>query len=553
MNKKHIPLLLITSLLMVACNNTQNYEIKSPNEDKGLEANADNDKVELKDKAVLEDVLERAAKTQYYSYEVTSKVIGNESHFIDHFAPNAWYEESDNNSESFGYAQEKNNKSVFKYYLQNNEVIPSVYEYTGLGDGIIKLTGLYGSFSIANISLLEECLEESFNAKYLGLNKFLITDSNTASVFQYMTTFGGSITNYLVATYIDVIDEKNLIFRVTCDLGTYGSIEALFTPTTKENSKINIVEEALTNGLKGIDSYDDMNEFFFNKISSNNYILHGVKQRIKGVESKVIPYTIYCTNNYFYLDYEDQNYQDYGYALIPANKEITYYEMQSDGSQLSKTQTLKYSACYEFSKQNDGTFIFSLFKGPLEGGGLTYLEVNVLPETGEFNTIYIINENGSNVAYEYTEISDGVYGFTKFGNWNNSVGDFYINDSMATFYLGSTALGKIGPNYYEKSLDNDNIYFSNNSSVMGALANGLFGWGFQGTTTWMDYIKNSKITINRDDNSNIISYDIGLELAYYENGSYIGLGEIYYTIDNFNQGNLYEIEYFLNQTLGGTK
>ena len=281
MKKLYIPILLITSLLATSCSNTS-LVIKSPNEDKGLEGNAENDKVVQQDQTALKDFLLEVAEVEYYTYEVTSKVSGNESHFIDYFTPNAWYEENDNPSLSFGYAQEKDTLAIFKYYIneETEEVIPSIYEYTGIGNEIKKLTNLYDTFTIASIGMLKNNMDD-FSATSQGLNKFLITDSNTSSIFQYMTTFGSSITDYIVATYIDIIDEDELIFKATTDLGAYGSIEAIFTPN--DDTKINYVNDIVESGyLTGVDYHEDVYEFLNNKINTNNYVLHGIKQKLNG-------------------------------------------------------------------------------------------------------------------------------------------------------------------------------------------------------------------------------------------------------------------------------
>ena len=122
---------------------------------------------------------------------------------------------------------------------------------------------------------------------------------------------------------------------------------------------------------------------------------------------------------------------------------------------------------------------------------------------------------------------------------------------MATFYLSGSALSIVGPLYFEKSLTADNSYFSTNKTVIGALSHGLFGWGFQQTTTWMDYIKKAYININKNTNNEIESYDIGLDVQYFSNGSPAGIGQIYYTIDSFNQGNVDKVDSFVNTLLNG--
>ena len=553
MNKNVISISLISILIATGCNsnNSQNNTvpnkpnistttiIKSPNEEGGLEGNASNDTVKEHDSVELKEFLLKASDVKYYSYEITSKVPNNEAHFIDYFTPNAWYEENDNPDLSFGYAQERGTNAVFKYYLDGDNVVPSIYEYKGLGDEITKLTNLYDTWTIANINMLKDCMED-FSCKYIGLNKYLLTDSNTSSIFQYMTTYGSSITNFIIATYIDIINYDELIFKATIDLGKNGSIEAVFTPTN--NTKINFVNDLVTSGdLKGVEYHLDVHDFFNNKMNTNNFVLHGIKQKLNGSESEVVPYTIHCTNDYFYLEYEDPSYTNWGYALVPAYTPITYYE---NGE--AKTQTLEYTACYGFKKRSNGSFEFDYFKGPVANSNQLYKEVNELPETGEENTLYIIKENGTKYSYYYSENTWKLY-----GEWFNSVSDFYVNESYASFYLSGSALPSIGSLYFEKSLTNEDEYFSKSTEIRGALANGLFGWGFQATNTWMEYTTQANLKINRDSNSNITSYDIGLSLKYYTNGSYAGIGQIYYTIDSFGNGNVPAIDEFLNTTFGG--
>ena len=101
----------------------------------------------------------------------------------------------------------KSGNYIFKYYLSDDEkeVYPSVYEYGGMGDSIEKVSGLYSAFSFAHISMLSESMSD-FSAVRTGVNKFSITDSTTASVFQYMTNYGTFTVNYMTALNIDVIN-----------------------------------------------------------------------------------------------------------------------------------------------------------------------------------------------------------------------------------------------------------------------------------------------------------------------------------------------------------
>ena len=560
MKKYLLSLILLPLLLSTSCSNKNSSSIvidtviKSPNEDGGLEGNADKDTVEAQDPSVLKDFLLNVSNEKYYKYEITANIQGNESHFVNYTTPYAWYEENDDPSLSFGYAEEFNTGAVFKYYLdeENNTAIPSIYEYVGIGDSISKLTGLYSPLTITHVNLFQSNMDE-FSAISEGTNKFLITDSNTASIFQFLTTFGNSITNFINAVYVEILDEEGLQFRSICDLGELGTIEGIFTPT--KNLKNAFIHDLIVTGkLKGVDYHEDVNDFFTKVMPSNNFVLHGIKQNANILENNDDPYTIHCTKEYFFLEYslelQKQGYQNFGYVYFPKNTTVTYKE-DVNGVPMNKTQTLSYSACYSFFQNNNGEFVIDKFIGPTENGATKYKEVDQLPETGDYNTFYIVEENGIKVAYEYREISNGVFGWALYDNWFNSVGDFPINGVMASFYVGSTALAKIGSLYFEQNLKNPNEYYSKDLSVIGVLANGLFGWGFQHTDTWMDFIETAKLKVNKNLTNEILSYDLCLDVRARLNGGEEELHEISYNIDSFGSANVVEVDNFLNKIKGG--
>mgnify|MGYP000910275012 CR=1 FL=1 len=512
-------------------------------EDGGKGGNADEDVV---NQGSIEDVtslLNDALTKTKYTYETTSTVTGNEAHFVDYYSDYAWYEENDVASKSFGYSQTKEDNYIFKYYLSadSKTVNPSIYEYSGSGDTPSKVKGLYTAATITSLSLLSSTMS-TFSATLVSANKYLITDDNTASVFQYMSTYGSSISSYLVGVYIDIIDLDSCQFKVTISLGDYGSIISTFTPVT--STKVDFVSELAKAGtLTGVDSFKDVTDFL-NLTKDNNYILHGIKTFKDGQLSTRIPYTINCTNNYFFLDYDEEGYTDYGYVLVPKNTEITYYSTDSSGVTTPITQTLTYDSCYGFDRQKDGSFKFTFFKGPVETETTKYKEVAVLPTTGETGILYIVpNTEGGKDVYEWAEKTDGTYGYSLYSTWYDCVGDFSVNDASASFYLSGTVINSLGGLYFEKDYSKDTTYFSSNSDIVSALSNGLFGWGFQATTTWMDYIEKSYITVNKDSEGNIIRGDVGLELTGTN-------GDIYYTFDNFNNANLKAVDTFLAPIFG---
>lgn len=531
-------------LLLSSCGETI---IKSPNEDGGLGGNEAGDQVVQKDATALKDFLLAVGKNQYYSYEVSANVLYQSSHFVDYFTPNAFYELHDDPSLSFGMAQEKGNNSLFKYYFDsNNEVVPSIYYYDSTTGEKIK--GLYNPITLANLTMLPPIINEEFSAEVIGTNKFVLTSGGAISIFQYMTTFGASIMDYFTGIIIEIHDYDSLLFTCTVDLGMNGSIVCKYKPY--DTAIIDDVNAKVTDGtIKGVDGYDDVTTFF-NTVKSNNYKLEGIKQNLTTGETFDYTRDIYCTNNYFFIDYTDR-YQaqalNWGFAFIEAGKEITYHDFDQNYN-IVKTykKTLDYDACYGFIEL-DGELYFDTFVGPLEQGGIKYKTVDELPEVGDPGILYIIynEETGKKDVYEYT--TDGSHSsYTYYSTWQDDVGEFYINNAYATFYFDATALTNIGPMFFEKDLTKENSYYCRDNSVISNLCNSIFGWGFQQTTTWMDYAFNSHLDIRKDSSNNIEEVDVILDVQASVNEN-SGTQQIYYTVKDFNEVSLPNVEAFIER------
>ncbi len=554
--KKNKIILILSSLILASCSNsTVTTIIKSPAEDGGLEGNASQDVVNKSDTNSLKSMLVNASKVKKYSYEIKSNVIGYESHSIMYVTPNAWFEENDDASKSFGMAQTYGLNEIFRYYLndEQNEVIPSIYEYSGLTGTMEKMTDLYSSLSTAHIDMLEGALD-SFEAINVSTNKFLITDSNTVAVFQYMTTYGTSITSYINSVYIEIIDEEAIMFKVTVDLGLAGDIVCTFKNLTKEGTKIDFVNDLINNNqLHGVDYHEDMYDLLHEKIGGNNYVLEGTK--VKG-DSTIHRYNIHCTENYFYVKYSDvyakQGYKDFGFALVKKNTPVTYKTLNDSNKVVTINQTLNYDACYVFEKDDNGNFYFSDFIGPIEND-LKFIEVDNLSDISSYekNTYYIVNENGIKKAYEYKEVSNGVYDITYIMDWFDSIADFPINDVSASYYFTSNGFVEYAPMFYEQDLKDSTLYHCSDTDVLSILANGLFGWGFMSTTTWMEYITESRIKINKNDSNNILSANIAIGINASVNGGNYVEQEVYYEIKDFNTANIDVVDDFLSTYMGG--
>ena len=549
--KKHLyllPLVLTFTSVLTACQNQT--IIKSPNEDLGLEGNASNDTVIDNSVEELKSLLVAASNVTKYSYEVTAKILDDSSHFIDYYTPYAWYEENDDPSRSFGYAMTKEGNYMFKYYLSKDKqtIYPSIYEYDTYDiSNLQKITDLYSPFTLTHISMLKDVMSD-FSANKVSANKYVLTSSSVGSIFQYLSTFGSSIINSLTGITVEIINKATTEFRTVIELGDLGSITGTFKPL--EITPIDTVDtQAQAGTLIGVESYDDTTRFF-EKVNKNNYKLEGIKLIQSTGQSINYPYTIYCTNDYFYLTYNPgyEKYQSYGFMLVPKNQLVSVTTFDTNGQIVSSTPySVDYQGCYEFRMVN-GKVYFTKFIGPIESNGMNYMEVDSLPEKGTANTLYICKDSkGIKQVYEWVQLEDGSYGFTLFSTWHNSVGDIFINGIAASFYLSSSPISSLGVNFFEKDLNNENRYYSKDSLMISSLANGLFGWGFQATTTWVDYITNSHLTLKKDGN-NIIGADIGLDVtASVDGGNTYSTQTAYYTMSDFGNANVEEIDNFMNR------
>ena len=541
----------LVSLLSSCTSNSTNDVLTpiTPSYDGGLEGNESDDIFNTEDDKNIETILTNASTKTKYSYEVTVNVGSTQEKFTQYFTPNARYSEY-GDSRDFGYAQTYQEKYLFKYYINDDatEVYPSVYEYGGYYENSI-ITDLYSVLTITDINMLGNTLTTLVDSGYeaLGSNKYIITDDNTLSVFQFMTTYGSSIADYILALYVQIIDLDSCIFETTIDLGSYGTIVGKFTPL--ESTKIDFVNDAVINdGLKGVEEQAIVTKAC-DKLNLNNFTLTGITV----IESNGFKHNptskIYCTNDYFVLDFNDEEYDDFGFALVKANSTVKLYSDTSEGiSEDYTVETPKYDCCYEFKFDDDGTPKFIKFIGPQETENTKYLYVETLPSEGDTSIIYITkDENGNMKAYIYQE-ENNEYTWKEYSDWYDSVGEFYVFNSGATFYPGCNAFTALAPSLFEKvdpSLENETHFLTSNSDITSALASGIFGYGFQPTTTWMNYITDAYMDINLNSNNEVKSIDLGLGIEATFNG-HTGIQKIYYNYSNFGTTSVSSVETLLN-------
>ena len=553
--KNKFLLFSLSSFLLFSCSPQEvadnNGMINSPSENGGGEANEKDDLIETSGLDDLITLFNGVKNSTRFSYHTKLEATGAQDEYIDYYTPHAWYEESLTNPDgSFGYAENKN-KEMFKYYIKDDKAYGSVFEWqTGNNNFEEKVTGLYSPLTIAHINLLDSVFDENSNfATNLGGNSYVITDDNIVSIFQYMTNYGSSLYGKISKAQVDIVNLETFEFKVTLYVNFSENTSGTFVSSFKKETStpIDFVNDAVINGtLDGVEAFEGV-ENFFNLSLMNNYTLEGIYSIEKGQAIDRSSYKIFCTNDYFYLDYKNPSYSDWGFMFIPEKTEVTYVDEEKG----SITQTLNYESCYGYSKNDKGELYFDFFKGPIETEDTHYLKVDSLPEKGDSSYLYIVEEESGTNVYEWRVDSSGNGKFFLYSQWYDTVGDFYINDASATFYLSSSALSYVGKYYFEEVIGKKDEFYTTNTTVLGALANSMFGWGFQATTTWMNYVKKANLRLKRDVANNIVEAEIGLTVLVSVDGAANSQEEIYYKMSNFNSTKVEEVENFYNKTVKG--
>ena len=526
---------------------------ESPSYDGGLEGNEANDAGEDLNNTDIETLFKKAVTFDRYQYEVSVNLTSIPTeNFTQYFTPNAWYTEG--NIDNFGYAQTKDEHKMFKYYINDeaNEVYPSIYEYGGYQTSEI-ITDLYSGLTITDISQLSPYLDE-FNSEdytYQGNNSFAILDSNIMSIFQFMTTYGSSIASFINSLSVQIVSLEDTIFETTLNLGSYGTIVGKFTPL--ETTKIDFVNDAVLNsGLKGVESYSNIEEGM-SKLNGNNFTIRGIKLVEANGTTHETTATIYATNDYFVYDFVDPAYADFGFAFIKPNVEVPVYGKDATTGELldePEMISVAYDACYEFEVMSDGTYKFTNFIGPVENERIHYVYVDKLPQEGESGTLYITedisNETDDLMVYEYIEVN-GKMQWSLYSTWYDTVGDFYLYNYGATLYPGSTAFTALAPKLFEKvdpSKESETNYKSSNADIVSAVSTGLFGWGFQPTTTWLDNLEDATLSLNYTEDE-LTSIDIGVYITA-NLGSGTGAQHVSYNYSNFGTTKVEKFEEYLS-------
>lgn len=564
--KKKLIIYSLIALSLVSCGEEIKTETVTinPSESGGMGANQDEDVDVVNDDADLMTLLTNISTIEKYSYELNVDLTSYGSETVtDYYTKNAYFEKASTIEDSFGYAQNAN-KQMFRYYLsgtfENPTFEPSIFEYDATADDAKPLTDLYSALSLTNFTMLKDYLDVESAGNYVSLNRYLITDDTIFSIFQFMSTYGSSLSDYLLSIYVNILDLDSSKFTVEYDLGDTGTITATYTPL--DETLIDFVSDGIDSGDESFDGvyyYDDIDNLFTKQFAKKSYVLQGIYGQYSN-NLEYCNYKINCTNDYFLIDYYDnmstnngisyQAYFDYGFMFLPYNSEVTVETINTnygaydsstgslDLNRYSETSVSKlaYDACYEYEIGLDGKIHFTNIIGPLSVSGEKeykfYESKDDFPEVGESYMTYITVENGAKVAYTYST-SENSYELST-TRWFDSVDQFFLDASAAGYYLTSSGFDQFGKYYIEKDLSSDDTYYSKDSSIYSFISSSLFGWGFQSTTTWTDYIQKMFIDIvEKDANGDVTKANIGLDVLATQ-----GTAHIYYQFSDFGNGNV---------------
>lgn len=532
MKKTHTLLSLLTlasSVLMLAsCGSTSSGPIYvGPDENGGGQVDTDGG-TENNDIETLKEVLNELKSVRNYTYETTYNLSGYQEQVIDYYGEHHFYEENIAYPEySFGMAEEAyegGDKSIFYYYVEEKDgemiVNPSLYEYSNLnvGSDIKPLTELYGSFGIAGLhNIYSDAMDELSGIK-LANNKYQITSSSMYQIFQYMTQMGTSISSSMTSCIVEILDAEKNIIRVTISLGETGDIVSTLTPNN--NTKYAFMDEKLTSGeIKGVAYYEDVVDLFENKLNKNNYTISQINYKT-ATSTDVSTLSVKLTQNYFLIDYNEESealgYQDWGMMLLPSGTEVTVHDFDTNEDTVHKNN---YTTCYAY-KIVDGEVVFYRVVGPNETEDLKFVEVETYDDLAKLSSdqlgdeyVYIVKDENYTYVYSIIDGVTGEMGFKKYNPWYSSVGDFFIDGASASFYTSSTIIGNVARYYFEKNVNKENTYYTTDTSVLSMLGSGLFGWGVFSDSTWINYIFNSTLTVNKDENQEIIGANLALDVA----------------------------------------
>ena len=463
----------------------------------------------------LKQSIEKLATTQKYSNAIEYRCLGIESDVVDYFGDHYFYEDNLTDPEaSFGLAEEANGgkPNVFRFYVEEDECVPSLYHYTTLSGDLAPMEEVFGPFGVAGLhNFYQEALDE-LTGIAVGVNEFLITSSSTYQIFQYMTQIGSGISSIMTACRYRIINPSTNEVEITIELGDQGYIRSELTPLTE--SPFDYIDEGLTDGsLQGIAYHPEVVETFETDLAQDNYSFTFQIEE----EGTIYPGTFEgkLCQNYFLIDYSDQyndgGYADFGFAYFPSNVTIPL-ESQSNGvyAELSSS-TLHYSACYEFDLDREGNVHFLSLIGPKETDELKFVQVatkddldNLTADQLNEGYLYIVEDDNYAYQYQIVNAATGEYGFTPYSEWYDTVGDFYIDNASATFYCSSAMLCDLSRYYLEKQ--SDGVYFTTDSSFVSLLASSLFGWGYIAGTSWQSYADKAVVEIKED------GVDISLEV-----------------------------------------
>lgn len=467
------------------------------------------------DISALRESIVRLSTTRKYRYATEYRCLGIESDVVDYYGEHYFYEDNLTDPDaSFGLAEEASGDAhpVFRFYVKGEQCLPSLYQYTTLSGDLAPMEEVFGPFGVAGLhNFYQEALDE-LTGIAVDDDEFLITSSSTYTIFQYMTQIGSGIASIMAECRYRIVNPSTNEVEITIGLGDEGYIKSTLTPMSE--LPFDYIDQGLKDGsLSGIAYYPEVAEAFEVDLAADNYSFSFQIEE----EGTISPGTFVAKlcQGYFLVDYLDQyndEYSDFGFALFPSNVAVPLEDIGEDGEYVPlSNSSLPYSACYDFDLDSDGKVHFRSLIGPNQTDDLKFIEVptkadleNLSPDKLGEQYLYIVKDE--NYAYQYRQLSGSSeeYGFVAYSQWYDTVGDFYIDNSSATFYASSSMIGSLARYYLEK--EEDGVYFTTDSSFVSQLAASLFGWGYIPGTSWRSYAEKAIVEIKEE------GIDISLEV-----------------------------------------
>lgn len=401
----------------------------------------------------LKNALEFIKSKDNYHTLQESTIIGS-SFKLDRYFDNEYYYEMNLNddSDSYGYALDKNNK-VFRYYKDNdNKVVPYEFETDNKGNYSNTIKNQVKTFSdVPSLSLAQ-------NNMIIGEHQYMLTDIEFRKTFAVSSHFIESIAPYISCIYLTINYENNVITSINYTLDCYDQLLGYLYGTIDNFDNINLtdIKKYVNDGGSGKEASDELKEA--SKLLLNNNF-HGIRVTNKhDSEGNVVkdndgnPIIITKTNEYYTSEY---------YLSIPTSDGLLEDETLSTIGYINLKNKGEYNGIYKFSLDEEDNVVIGDKVGNFDdypNGVIDYLRYpKSLSVLNYIDTLTYSEVNDAYVTRDayFTEQFANYYGFTTESSSYGGAIKIHKNESneitkIDIWYL----INYYGLIYLDHSLDN---------------------------------------------------------------------------------------------------